>query len=171
MESFYAVLLTFLFPISATSVHPVAQGQFVENLEAIQHFEQVFDTAAMYASGKAEDIDESNRRWDSGITRNGYQRDTLQTGWNDDIRISRNPIESRTIFRNDNENLRLNVHGNGRQRVRNQNRYQNYQNSARYRPEETDYFELNSGSSNYRGDRFNRPIQKNLGMFECIFQI
>merc|ERR1711892_182030 len=72
MESFYAGLLTFLFPISATSVHPVAQGQFVENLEAIQHFEQVFDTAAMHASGKAEDIDESNRRWDSGITRNGY---------------------------------------------------------------------------------------------------
>ena len=171
MKLFYAVMIIFILPISVTSVHSVAERQFAENIEAIEYFEEVFDTAAAHAVAKVEDIDESDRRWDSGVTRNGNQRDTLQTGWNDDFRLSRNPSESRTIFRNENENLRLNFRGNGRQRLRNQNRYSDSQNSARYYPQENDgrnMFGLNSGNSNFRGDRFNRPLdvnEKNLGNF------
>ena len=71
------VFIIYLWLISVTSVYPLVEG-FVENIEAIQHFEEVFDNAAKFAGSKIEEINESNRRLDSGESRNQYQRDTRQ---------------------------------------------------------------------------------------------
>ena len=155
----FITVLIYFSPISVVSMYPVIEG-FVENLEAIDYFEEVFDSAAVVAGAKVEEIDESNRRWDSGDSRNGYQRDTRQADF------SRNPSSgSRTIFRDDNEDLRINIRGNRRQRIRNQNRYQNSQFSELAYPKE------NGGrNKDFVGnrDRFNRLPERNsnnAGMF------
>ena len=79
MEPKLTVLIIYLWPLSATSVYPVV-GRLVENMEAIQHIEEVFDTAELFAGDKVEEINESNRRWDSGETRN-ERYSTTWTEW------------------------------------------------------------------------------------------
>ena len=108
-------LVIYLWKIPAARMYPVVEG-FVENMEAIEHFEEVFDSAAVFAGAKVEEIHESERRWDNEDSSNGYQRETRQADF------FRNPSESRTIFRNDNDDLRINIRGNRRQNTRNQNR-------------------------------------------------
>ena len=57
MEPMLTVLIIYLWPISVTSVYPSVVEGFVENMEAIQHIEEVFDNAAKFAGAKVEEID------------------------------------------------------------------------------------------------------------------
>jgi hypothetical protein len=56
MKPMLTALIIYLWPNSVTSVYPVVEG-FVENMEAIQHIEEVFDNAAKFAGAKVEEID------------------------------------------------------------------------------------------------------------------
>jgi len=169
MEPTYKFPIMKIMSILVIIAYPVTNGELVENQEAIEHFEKVFKTAAVFAGAKVEEIKtikESNRRWDSGSTSNEYQRDARQTEVNDRFRFDRNPVEERTIFRKDNANLRINVRGNGRQQSRSQNRFRENQNTERYFSGDNEQripsFGQNIGNYNYRRNRFNTGPQRNV---------
>ena len=91
----------------------------MENLEAIEHIEKVFDSAAVSAGAKDQVFPESERRWDSEGANNEHARESRQVGF------SMDSSESRTIFRDDNADLRINIRGNRRQRLRNLSKFIN----------------------------------------------
>merc|ERR1711892_102139 len=144
-------LLIYLWKIPAAKMFPIVEG-FVENMEAIENFEEVFDSAAVFAGAKVKEIHQSERRWDTEGSSNGYQRETRQADF------SLNPSDSRTIFRNDNDDLRINIRGNGRQNTRNQNRNHESQ-SAEYYQRKSEGRRSNFGSN--RG-RFGSLPNRNL---------
>merc|ERR1711892_11810 len=135
-------LLIYLWKIPAAKMFPIVEG-FVENMEAIENFEEVFDSAAVFAGAKVKEIHQSERRWDTGDSSNGYQRETRQADF------SMNPSDSRTIFRNDNDDLRIHIRGNRRQNNRNQNRNHESQ-RAEFHQRESEGRRQNFGSNRGR---------------------
>merc|ERR1711892_1235830 len=144
-------LLIYLWKIPAAEMYPVIEG-FVENMEAIENFEEVFDSAAIFAGAKVEEIHESERRWDTEDSSNGYHRETRQADF------SMNPSGSRTIFRNENDDLQINIRGNRRQNTRNHNRNHESR-SAEYYQRKSEGRRQNFGSN--RG-RFGSLPDRNL---------
>ena len=96
---------------------------FIENIEAIQHFEEVFESAAAFAGVVSEESSDSNRRWDEGEAGTAYQRNSRQVGY------LRNPALSRILFREQNirANGRYNHYRDRQESIRNLNRIRNEQ--------------------------------------------
>ena len=103
------ILLCFLFPFLVSS-----ENQFLENMEAIEHFEDVFDMAATLAGAKETQMEKTNRRWD-------FQ----QTGWNGALTNYRTPSVGIAAFRNENQKTKINFLSRRHQRTINKNKYQN----------------------------------------------
>ena len=115
MLGIFPVLIYYSY-VPLVSLHPVVGG-FLENLEAIEHFEKVFDSAAVSAGAKDKLFPESERRWDSEGVNDEHPRESRQ------VDFSMDPSESRTIFRDDDTDLRINIRGNRRQRLRNLSKF------------------------------------------------
>ena len=151
-------LLIYVWKIPAARMYPVVEG-FIENMEAIEHFEEVFDSAAVIAGAKVEETSESERRWDNG---DEYERGTRQA---DFIRA---PLQSRTIFRDDNEDLRINIRGNTQDRTRNQKRYQGSQ-SSEYYQRDSEGRQRDFGPARGRFDELPERSYNNPGNFFAFY--